>query len=122
LQNYRDLIAWQKSMDLVEKIYAVTRQWPKDELYGLTSQVRRAIVSVPANIAEGQGRRGPRELLHHLSVASGSLHEAETHLLISERLCYIDEATAKVLIAQAAEVGRLLYGLMRSIRSSSDDN
>lgn len=122
MQNYRDLIAWQKSMDLVEKVYGVTCEWPKEELYGLTSQLRRAIVSVPANIAEGQGRRGARELLHHLSVASGSLHEAETHLLIAERLHYTDEPTSQRLLAQAAEVGRLIYGLMRSIRASADDN
>ncbi len=117
LRSYRDLIAWQKAMDLVEQAHRVTRNWPSDERYELTSQVRRAVVSVPANIAEGQGRSGSKELLHHLSIANGSLHEAETHLLIAKRLDYLDGQTCDELLRQTAEVGRLLYGLRRSITS-----
>src|SRR5918912_608064 len=117
LQSYRDLIAWQKAMDLVEQAYRVTRTWPSDERYELTSQVRRAVVSVPANIAEGQGRSGSKELLHHLSIASGSLHEAETDFLIAKRLGYLDGQTCDRLLQHTAEVGRLLYGLRRSIAS-----
>jgi four helix bundle protein len=116
-QSYRDLIAWQKAIDLVESVYRTTIGWPKEELYGLTNQVRRAAVSVPANVAEGQGRNSPREFLHHLSIATGSLHEVETHLLISLRLRYIDEASYEMLLCQTAEVGRLLHGLMRRLRS-----
>ena len=117
LKSYRDLIAWQKAMDLVEQVHRVTRNWPSDERYELTSQVRRAAVSVPANIAEGQGRSGSKELLHHLSIANGSLHEAETHLLIAKRLGYLEGQACDGLLRQTAEVGRLLYGLRRSITS-----
>ena len=117
LKSYRDLIAWQKAMDLVEQVHRVTRNWPSDERYELTSQVRRAVVSVPANIAEGQGRSGSKELLHHLSIANGSLHEAETHLLIAKWLDYLDGQTCDDLLRQPAEVGRLLYGLRRRIAS-----
>jgi four helix bundle protein len=118
-ENYRDLIAWQKAMDLVEGVYRATRSWPKEELYGLTNQVRRAAVSVPANVAEGQGRRSSQEFLHHVSIAHGSLREVETHLLISRRLGYSDEATCEAVMLQTAEVGRLLNGLMRRLRAPS---
>jgi four helix bundle protein len=115
--NHRDLIAWQKAMDLAESVHRATQHWPKDELYGLRSQVRRAAVSIPANVAEGQGRTGAKEFQHHLSIAYGSLREAETHLLLAQRLGYSDEAVCEALMRQAAEVGRLLLGLMRSLRA-----
>jgi four helix bundle protein len=118
-ENYQDLIAWQKAMDLVEGVYRATRGWPKEELYGLINQVRRAAVSVPANVAEGQGRRSSQEFLHHVSIAHGSLREVETHLLISRRLGYSDEATCEAVLHQTAEVGRLLNGLMRRLRAPS---
>ncbi len=86
IQSYRDLLAWQRSMDLVEVVYRATYDWLKEELYGLTNQIRRAVVSVPANIAEGQGRTGSKEFLHHLSIATGSLYEVQTLVLISQRL------------------------------------
>ena len=120
VQSYRDLAAWQKAMDLVEAVYRATQHWPREESYGLTNQARRAAVSVPANIAEGQGRRGPTEMLHHLSIADGSLHELETHLLIAQRLLYLDGATATILLLQTAEIGRILGGLTRSMREPGD--
>ena len=116
IRNYRDLIAWQRAMDLVETVYHVTRAWPKEEMYGLTNQVRRAATSIPANIAEGQGRTGPKELLHHLSIANGSLCEVETFALISRRLGYIDEQACQQLITQTTEVARLIGGLMKSLQ------
>ena len=116
VQSYRDLVAWQKSMDMVEAVYRVTQTWPKDEVYGLTNQARRAAVSVSANIAEGQGRRGAAEMVHQLSMAGGSLHELETHLLIAQRLGYLSQAALAPLLAQTDEVGRLLSGLIRSMR------
>ena len=122
VQNYRDLAVWRKGIDLVESIYRATRDWPKEEVYGLTSQVRRAAVSVPSNVAEGQGRTGAKEFLHHLSIANGSLREVETHVLIAARLGYIDELTCEALLGQTAEVGRILLGLMRSLRPSVSDN
>jgi four helix bundle protein len=115
VRNYRELIAWQKAMDLVEAVYKVTVSFPKEELYGLTSQVRRAAVSIPANIAEGQGRKSSREFLHFLSIAHGSLRETETHVLIAQRLHYCTDNTANSLLAQAAEVGRLVNGLTNSL-------
>ncbi|MDQ6601728.1 MAG: four helix bundle protein [Chloroflexota bacterium] len=115
-QTYRDLFAWQKAIELVVNVYRTTHDWPKEELHGLTNQVRRAVVSVPANIAEGQGRSGNKTFAHHLSIAYGSLSEVETHLVIAQRLHYMDVAQFQDLMDQAAEIGRLLNGLMRRLR------
>ena len=115
VQQYRDLKAWQKAMDLVELVYEATRSWPKDEVYGLTNQVRQAVVSVPSNIAEGQGRNSPKEFMHHLSIARGSLLEVETQVLIAQRLGYIQQETAERILNSADEVSRLISGLYRSL-------
>jgi four helix bundle protein len=114
-RNYRDLIAWQKAMDLAEAVYRVTSAMPREELYGLTTQMRRAAVSVPANIAEGQGRRTDGEFLNQLSVAHGSIRELETHALLCERLRMLRPAEVARLLDAAAEVGRLVTGLANSI-------
>ena len=113
--HYRDLIAWQKAMDLVEGVYRATRGFPPDELYGLTNQVRRASVSIPSNIAEGQGRGVGKEFAHHLRIANGSRQEVETQLLIAQRLNYIPGDAVQRLLSAAEEVGRLIAGLLRSI-------
>ena len=115
-ESYENLIVWQKAMDLVDGVYDATERWPKDELFGVTGQVRRAVVSVPANIAEGKGRSGPREFAHHLSIAHGSLCEVETLLKIGRRRRFTDDPTLQPLLEQAAEVGRLLNGLIRRLR------
>jgi four helix bundle protein len=115
-RSYRDLIAWQKAMAFGRVVYEATHDWPRDELFGLTSQVRRAAVSIPSNIAEGQGRRGPKELLHHLWIAHGSLCEVETQLQFAEQLGYLDNFSLTPLLDQAAEVGRVLRGLINSVR------
>lgn len=83
VQSYRDLIVWQKAMDLVKLVYDLTDKFPKEELFGLTIQIRKAVVSVPSNIAEGQGRSSTKEFLRHLSIAYGSLMETETQNLIA---------------------------------------
>jgi len=88
-KSYRDLVVWQKAMDLVTAIYRITAQFPREEMYGLTSQLRRAAVSIPSNIAEGQGRHGVLEFRHFLRQSCGSLMELETQTLIAERLGYI---------------------------------
>ena len=88
-KNYRDLVAWQRAMDLVEVVYELAKRFPQDELYGLTSQVRRAVVSVPSNIAEGEGRNSPNDFARFLSIANGSLREVETQLFIAVRLDYL---------------------------------
>jgi len=119
-KSYRDLLAWQKSMLVVGAVYTTSQKWPREELVGLTSQIRRAAVSVPANIAEGQGRTGKREFAHHLSIAKGSLHELETLILIASDLRYLDLAVRNTLLEQTAEVARLIGGLLRSLRTNND--
>jgi four helix bundle protein len=116
IRSFRDLLAWQRAMDLAEGVYVATRAWPSDEVYGMTAQVRRAAVSVMANIAEGKGRSGSREFLHHLSIADGSLSEVEALLLFAHRLSYVDEATLDRLQRQLDETRNLLRGLIRSLR------
>jgi four helix bundle protein len=118
VQSYRELIVWQKAMDLVEAVYNATHDWPRDEAYGLTNQVRRAVVSIPSNIAEGQGRNNPREFVRLLAIANGSLLEVETQLQIANRLTYLIDPKLDALLQQTAETGRLLNGLMRSFRPS----
>jgi four helix bundle protein len=115
-ESYRDLIAWWKAMHLVREIYDATRLFPRDELYGLTSQLRRASVSVPSNIAEGQARFSSKEFCHFLSQARGSLVEMETQILIAQDLGYLPATKTRLLLQQAAELGRILNGLIASIR------
>jgi four helix bundle protein len=115
IRNYSDLLAWQKAMDLVVEVYQATRSFPKEEIYGLTSQLRRAAVSVPSNVAEGQGGRSDREFHRFLSIAHRSLRETETQILIAERLCYIDAPKRSNLTAITSEVGRLITGLSNSL-------
>jgi four helix bundle protein len=114
-RSYRDLIAWQKSMALVGGIYRCTQSFPKEEIYGLTSQLRRAAVSIPSNIAEGQGRLSRGEFKQFLGHAKGSVFEVETQLLIARDLGYLNELTTKTLIDQVKEVGRILSGLLSSL-------
>ena len=118
VQSYRELFAWQKAMDFTTEVYRVTRRFPKEELYGVTSQLRRAAISVPSNIAEGQGRQTTGEFRQFLGHARGSLLETETQILLSERLEYLDHETTENLLKQAAEVGRILNGLMNSLKGS----
>jgi len=118
MKTYRELLVWQKAMDLVESIYHAAAVFPREENYGLASQVRRAAVSIPSNIAEGQGRQGPRDFLRFLWMAHGSLREVETQVLIAERLRYLGSETVASLLTMTSEVGRLLNGLIRSINQS----
>ena len=112
-KSYRDLIAWKKSIDLVGKIYSFTRSFPKEEIYGLTSQIRRAAVSIPSNIAEGAGRSGHREFVQFLSIARGSLSELETQLLIAADLGYMDTKHRAFEILE--RVSRLMTGLHKKL-------
>jgi len=116
-RTYRELIAWQKAMKFVTEIYAATQRFPSEERYGITNQLRRAAVSVPSNIAEGQARFSQREFHHFLSQARGSLVEIETQLLISRELKYLQPAKADDLLATADELGRVLNGLIASIKN-----
>ena len=115
-QHYKDLIAWQKAMDLVSAIYDATDGFPKRETYSLTDQIRRAAVSIPSNIAEGQAHYSHREFLHFLSHSRGSLAELETQVLIAKRRNYVSDSQAAELLKRADELGRILSGLINSLR------
>jgi four helix bundle protein len=115
--DYRQLVAWQKSMDLAEQVYRQTANYPIEERYGLTSQMRRAATAIPSNIAEGQGRRSSdAEFVRFLLIALGSLCELETQIELSVRLHLLKPELASSLRPSADEVGRLLNGLIRSKR------
>ena len=115
-RNYQDLTAWQEAMALVEQVYQVTRAFPKEEQFCLVTQIRRASISIPSNIAEGQGRRAVREFARFLHIAHGSLREVETQILIAQRLNYVDENTTAGIIEQTSRIGRLITGLIKSLQ------
>jgi four helix bundle protein len=115
-QHFKDLIAWQKAMDLVVEVYRLTDTFPKREVYSLTDQIRRAAVSVPSNIAEGQAHFNKGEFLHFLRHSNGSLAELETQLLIAQRLDYADQTKVEALLKQVVEVGKILNGLINSLK------
>ena len=119
MQGSSGLTVHSKAIDLVAVAYGITEHFPKHELFGLTSQLRRALVSVPANIAEGQARIHRREFLHHLSMARGSLAEVETLLLVAVRLNYVQSDDLRTVHVQAKEVARMLAGLIRSLDGES---
>ncbi len=116
-QCYKDLLVWRKAMDLVENTYRVTEHFPKAEEFGMKAQMRRAAVSVPSNIAEGQGRHRARVFQEFLSIAMGSLSELETQINLAVRLEFISQQDCDALCSQCAEVGKMIYGLGNSITS-----
>jgi four helix bundle protein len=115
IQSHRDLLVWQKSMDIAVAAYRTTTSFPSDERYGMTSQIRRAAASIPANIAEGYGRESPGAYALHLRVAQGSLKELETHFELAQRVGLIDDDTVSPLLKNAEEIGKMLRSLIRSI-------
>lgn len=117
VQHYRELIVWQKSFEMAVLVYQLTDGFPAKERFGLISQSNRAAGSVPANIAEGQGRNHTREFIQHIGIARGSLNEMETHLLIASRLGFTNEAQLAGVFALATEVGKLLNGLESALRA-----
>jgi four helix bundle protein len=119
-RSYKDLVAWQKAMDLVTATYRATAGFPKDELFGLTSQLRRAAVSIPSNIAEGQGRLSEKEFRYFLGQARGSLMEVETQLQIAENLGYLQKEQTAAVLQSCAEVGRILNGLLASVSKQAE--
>jgi four helix bundle protein len=119
IESYRDLRVWREAMDLAEACYRLTATFPRDELFGMTAQVRRASVSIPANIAEGYGRNSKGAYAQFLKVAQGSLKELETHLLLAQRVgLATDDVTAPIL-ASCDSLGRMLRSLIRSIERST---
>ena len=115
IKSYRDLTVWHKAMDLAQSVYQESRALPKEELYGLTARIRRSAVSIPSNIAEGQGRHADRVFARHLSIAHGSLCELETQLVLAGRLGYLKESRLDPLLGDASEVGRLILGLDKAL-------
>ena len=114
--SYRDLRVWQQGMDLAEEVYLATAGFPKQEMYGLTSQLRRSAVSIPSNIAEGKGRNTDRDFLNFLFHARGSLMEVETQIMLSARLRFLSQQQADALLNATTKVARSLAGLINSLR------
>ena len=115
IQSYRDLIVWKKAMSLVLNVYKSTQDFPKTETYGLATQLRRAAVSIPSNIAEGQARLTTVEFKQSLGHARGSLMEVETYILLAQELSYLQNDESENLLARTAEVGKILNGLLNSL-------
>lgn len=120
--SYRDLDVWQKAMDLVIVCYKLAQQFPSNEKYGLISQIQKAAVSVPANIAEGQARQYVKEFIHHLSIAQGSLAEVETYVQLAERLGYVNKGGVQTILITADQVARMIAGLQKSLKKSKTKN
>lgn len=116
IQSYRDLLVWQQAMDLAVLSYALTRRFPREELFGLTSQIRRSAASVAANIAEGHGRENSGSFIQFLRIAQGSLKETETHLLLAERIGLLKPVELKPAMQKCDEIGRMLRSLIRAIQ------
>ena len=114
-RSYKDLLVWQRSMDLVETVYRTTAKFPPVEQWGLISQMRRAVVSVPSNIAEGYGRQATGEYRHHLSIGRGSLLELETQVLLCRRLKYLEAADADALLTEIEEISKMLASLISKL-------
>lgn len=115
IQSHRDLIVWQKAMDLVVQVYRLCEQFPKSESYRLTDQISRSVVSVPANIAEGYAREAPKDYARFLAIARGSLVETETYIMLAVRLGYLGEEQSASALAQVTEVGKMLTALRRRV-------
>ena len=118
LKGYRDLIVWQKSMDLSQMIYRHTISLPKEEMYGLTSQMRRAAVSISANIAEGQARNSTGEFLQSLGIAKGSLAELETLIILSQNMNFLTQEDSTSLLSLSAEINKMLHALQKSLKTN----
>lgn len=118
-QSYRDLIAWQKAMEFVMDIYRNTKNFPRDEVYGLAAQLRRSAVSIPTNIAEGQARYSGAEFHNCLGRARGALVEVETELILAQNLEYLNPEQSQMLLSKASQLGKILNGLAGAIRPAA---
>jgi four helix bundle protein len=115
-RRYQELKVWQAGMELAEQCHVVTRSFPKEELFGLTNQIRRAAGSIPANVAEGQGRQSYKDFLRFLNIARGSLNELETHLILSRRIGLLDASALERLLQLSDEISRMLAGLRQALK------
>lgn len=117
MSNFRNLLVWQKSMLLVTKIYTVTNNFPKEEVFGLTSQIRRSAISIPSNVAEGLGRDSNKEFLRFLNISIGSLFELQTQLEIAKNIIYLDEENFNNLYEDSRELERMLVSFTNKIKN-----
>ena len=115
MNKFKELLVWQKSIDLTEFVYLLTNQFPNDEKFGLISQIRRCVVSIPSNIAEGAGRNSKNEFKHFLSIALGSSYELETQLILANRFNYILKEKLEETLVKLDEVQRMITGLQKSL-------
>lgn len=116
MHRYKELLVWKKAMDLTEKVYDLTKSFPADEKFGLISQMRRSAVSIPSNIAEGSGRNSKKEFNQFLAIASGSLFELETQMMLSIRIGFETEKALGETLKKIDEIHRMLIGLMNSLK------
>jgi four helix bundle protein len=116
VKTFRDLLVWQKSMSLVTEVYKASANFPADETFGLTSQLRRCVVSIPSNIAEGFGRDTTNDYLRFLGIAKGSLYEAQTQIEIGRNLQFVEESRFDTLLEQSREIERMLTSMIRKIK------
>jgi four helix bundle protein len=117
VKSYRDLKVWQVAVDLVTEVYRLTAGFPRNEAYGLSSQIQRAAVSIPSNIAEGHARNSDKEFNHFLGIALGSLAELETQLIIAERLGFIEKDKVQTVLARCDEIGKMIRGLKKALKA-----
>lgn len=117
VRHYSDLIAWQKAMDLAVMIYDSTDGFPRREMFGITNQMRRAAVSIPSNIAEGQGRSTTKDFVNFLYISKGSLQELETQVILSNRLTFLSDAHRAEVLERTSEIARIQNGLIRSLEA-----
>ncbi len=117
MKPHKKLNSWIKSFEFVKEIYLATRQFPSEEKFGITSQIRRASVSVPVNIAEGAARKGPKEFIHFLHISLGSLSELDTLILLSKELDFFNEKECDQLIEKLDVIGKLIYGLIKNLEA-----
>lgn len=119
IQSYRDLNVWQEAMSIAEAVYRVSQSFPPSELYGLTTQMRRASVSIAANIAEGHGRETSRAYIQFLRVSQGSLKELETHIFLAQRVGLVDAQQTEPILDRCDKLGRMLRALIRAVQEKS---
>lgn len=120
IKHYKELLVWQKSMDLAVEIYTIVKSLPKEELFGLSDQMRRAVVSVPSNIAEGQQRSSTKDYIRFLHIAKGSLGELETQIMLCARLNYMEKEKTDILVDRCIEIQRMISGLINSLSSQTE--
>lgn len=119
IKDFKDLIVWQKAMDLVQEVYRLVKKLPKEELFALSDQIRRSAISIPSNIAEGQGRNSTKEFIQFLSIAKGSKSELETQLLLSVKINYLNESDIETSINLINEIGKMINVLQKSLTTKN---